>query len=130
MHEPKQNKNDYAFELEFFECLHGRLPKDPSVVEILGGLYSKTGRIDEGLKMDRKLVRLTPDNATAHYNLACSLALKRRKADAVRALQKAVELGYHDIDWMQSDPDLQNLQEHPAYQALVSELEQRQGKFR
>ena len=45
---------------------------------MLGGLYTKQGRIADGLKMDRKLVRLRPDNATAHYNLACSLALSRR----------------------------------------------------
>ena len=49
--------------------------------------------------MDRKFVRLAPINPTAHYNLACSLALKKRKADAVRALPRsAVELGYRDLD--------------------------------
>lgn len=116
------SENDYSFEIEFYEGLLGRLPKDTEVIEILGGLYSKTGRVDDGLKMDRKLVRLMPDNATAHYNLGCSLALKRRKADAVRALRKAVDLGYIDLEWMRDDPDLKPLQSHPAFQGLLDEM--------
>ena len=79
------------------------------MVELLGGLYTRQGRIADGLKMDRKLVKLQPDNATAHYNLACSLALSKRKNDALRELRQAVKLGYRDFDWMQQDPDLEAL---------------------
>jgi Flp pilus assembly protein TadD len=63
--------------------------------------------------MDRRLVRLLPTNATAHYNLACSLALARRKAEALRSLRHAVELGYRDFDWIQQDPALDGLKKHP-----------------
>lgn len=121
------SEDDYTFEIQFYESLLGNLPKDTEVIEILGGLYSKTGRVDEGLKMDRRLVRLMPDNATAHYNLGCSLALKRRKADAVRALRKAVELGYSDLEWMRDDPDLKPLQSHPAFQSLLDDMAGKQA---
>ena len=72
--------------------------------------------------MDRRLVRLRPSNATAHYNLACSLALVKRKADALRALREAVKLGYNDFDWMQQDPDLDGLKDHPEFVALLNQL--------
>lgn len=121
-------EKEYSFEIEFFESLIGRLPKDADVIEILGGLYSKTGRVDDSLKMDRRLVRLKPDNATAHYNLGCSLALKHRKADAVRSLRKAIDLGYRDVEWMRGDPDLQPLHGHPAFQALLEEMEKQSGQ--
>src|SRR4051812_15748092 len=104
---------DTAFEIAFFEAVLRREPDFVEVVEILGGLYTKQGRIADGLKMDRKLVKLQPGNATAHYNLACSLALSRRKSDALRSLQQAVSLGYRDFDWMQQDPDLEGLKHHP-----------------
>jgi len=71
--------HDLEFETRFFEAVHRRDPRFTDVIELLGGLYTKQGRIAEGLKMDRKLVRLEPDNATAHYNLACSLALVRQE---------------------------------------------------
>jgi hypothetical protein len=72
--------------------------------------------------MDRRLVKLQPRNATAHYNLACSLALSKRKSDALRSLRAAIELGYADLDWMQQDPDLDPLKEHPAFVALLDQL--------
>lgn len=114
---------DLTFETQFFEAVHKRDPQYTDVIEILGGLYTRQGRIAEGLKMDRKLVRLKPGDATAHYNLGCSLALSRRKADALRALETAIGLGYRDYDWMQQDPDLEGLRNHPLFQNLLARLQ-------
>jgi hypothetical protein len=118
----KGKGSDPAFEIAFFESVLRRDPGYVDVVEILGGLYTKQGRIADGLKMDRKLVKLQPSNATAHYNLACSLALSRRKADALRSLRQAVHFGYRDFDWMQQDPDLEDLKQHPEFLSLLAQL--------
>jgi hypothetical protein len=119
---PKEKKSDPEFEILFFESILRRDAGYVQVVEILGGLYTRQGRIADGLRMDRKLVRLQPGNATAHYNLACSLALSKRKTDALRALGEAVKLGYNDFDWMQQDPDLEPLKEHPLFLQLLETL--------
>jgi len=118
-------KEDPAFEITFYESVLRRDPRYAEVVEILGGLYTKTGRIADGLRMDRRLVRLEPDNATAHYNLACSLALSRRKSDALRTLGRAIELGYTDHDWMSQDPDLETLKGDREFLALLARLKPR-----
>jgi tetratricopeptide (TPR) repeat protein len=115
-------KEDPSFDIAFFESVLKREPGYEDVIELLGGLYTKTGRIADGLKMDRKLVKLQPDNATARYNLACSLALSKRKADALRALLEAVKLGYTDYDWMSQDPDLENLKNASEFKALLTQL--------
>ena len=115
-------KEDPAFEIKFFESILRRDAAYTEVIEILGGLYTKTGRIADGLKMDRKLVRLLPTNATAHYNLACSLALSKRKAAALRSLEEAVKLGYDDLEWMTQDPDLEGLKTDPVFQKLLKQL--------
>jgi predicted Zn-dependent protease len=119
---PKAKGSDPSFEIKFFEDVLRRDPDYAEVVEILGGLYTKHGRVADGLKMDRKLVRLQPANATAHYNLACSLVLSRRKADALRTLRQAVTLGYRDFEWMEQDPDLEPLKAHPEFVALLAQL--------
>ena len=119
---PKPKVHDPEFEIRFFESVLRRLPNYATVVELLGGLYTRQGRIADGLRMDRKLVKLQPQNATAHYNLACSLALSKRKSDALRELQQAVKLGYSDFDWMQQDPDLDVLKHHPEFQSLLRTL--------
>ncbi len=116
----KSPKDD--FEITFFEGILKRSPKDTEVLEILGGLYTKDGRIDDGLRMDRKLVRLLPDNPTAHYNLACSFALKNKEAKAIETLRTAIDLGYTDKEWMLQDPDLKSLKQHPAFNDLVKKL--------
>jgi tetratricopeptide (TPR) repeat protein len=114
--------DDPEFEMRFFESVLKRDAQYTEVVELLGGLYTKHGRIADGLRMDRKLVKLLPDNATAHYNLACSLALLKRKSDAIKSLRHAVSLGYTDFDWMQQDPDLDGLKQDPAFNALLTQL--------
>jgi tetratricopeptide (TPR) repeat protein len=119
---PKETVRDLEFEIQFFETVLRRSPRYVRVVEILGGLYTRQGRVADGLKMDRKLVRLQPGNATAHYNLACSLALSKRRSDALRVLRRAVQLGYRDLDWMLQDPDLESLKGHQGFHELVSVL--------
>lgn len=116
-------KHDFSFEVQFFESLYRRTRADTRVIEVLGHLYTREGRVDEGLRMDRRLVRLKPSDPTAHYNLACSLALKERKRDAVLALRQAISLGYRDFNWMRADPDLKSLQQYRGYQDLLLELE-------
>ena len=115
-------KSDPEFEISFYESVLRRDGRYTEVIELLGGLYTKQGRIADGLKMDRKLVKLQPANSTAHYNLACSLALSRRKGDALRSLRHAVALGYRDFDWMLQDPDLEELKTHPEFVALLEQL--------
>src|SRR6476620_12321880 len=115
-------KSDPQFEIAFYESVLRRDASYTDVIELLGGLYTRQGRIADGLKMDRKLVKLQPENATARYNLACSLALSKRKNDALRELRQAVQLGYRDFDWMQQDPDLEALKHHPEFQALLQTL--------
>lgn len=117
-------KEDHSFDISFYESILRRDPSYVEVVEILGGLYTKAGRISDGLKMDRKLVRLQPENATAHYNLACSLALSKRPTDALATLAQAIALGYDDAEWMSSDPDLAPLHARPDFLSLLDLVRQ------
>jgi tetratricopeptide (TPR) repeat protein len=118
----KTTKPDPQFEIEFYEAILRRSPDYTEVVGLLGALYTRVGRIADGLKMDRRLVRLEPDNPTAHYNLACSLALCKRRPAALQSLRKAVSLGYDDVDWMLQDPDLEILKPDPEFQQLLGQL--------
>jgi len=117
------SKDQQSFEIAFYESILKRDPKFAEVIELLGGLYTNAGRIDDGLRMDRRLVRLKPEHPVVHYNLACSLALKGRAKDALDSLEKAVELGYDDLQWMRDDPDLESLRNYPAYQRIIHKLE-------
>ncbi len=113
---------DLQFEIDFCRSILKRDTRNIPVMEMLAGFLTKSGQIDEGLEMDQQIVELDPDNAISHYNLACSLALKNRAAEALAALRMALERGYDDFDWLMKDNDLLSLHQNPAFSALVSEF--------
>ena len=117
-------KEEHSFEIGFYESVLRREPDYADVIELLGGLYTKAGRVADGLEMDNRLVRMRPDNAMARYNLACSLALAGRKAGALASLARAIALGYDDAAWMAKDADLACLKDEPAFLALLAKLKQ------
>lgn len=87
---------------------------------LLADFYTKDGFIAEGLALDQRIVQLLPDNAIAHYNLACSQCLSDQLPEALESLRCALQLGYTDIKWMCEDPDLKNLHGHPDFGALLN----------
>ena len=117
----EQKEIDHAdlVEMDFLEKVMGRLPQDIDVMEALGDLYTRAGRYEDGLALDRKLAELEPDDMTIWYNLGCSLALLNQRDAALKALRRAVELGYSDYEWMSRDHDLQSLREDGEFNTLL-----------
>lgn len=111
------------FLAEFLAVEVRRNPRNVDALAELGQAYSRLGRLEEGLSVDRQLVRLVPENPTAHYNLACSLALLGRPDEALDALERAVELGYDDAEFLQEDDDLASLRGEERFRRLVRRLE-------
>jgi non-specific serine/threonine protein kinase/serine/threonine-protein kinase len=109
-------------ELQFLEKIADRLPGDVEVLQALADLYTKTGKFEEGLKVDQMLSQQLPGDHLVWYNLGCSYALTNQHDEAFEALTKAVELGYGDYDWMKSDADLKNLRRDPRFESLLSWL--------
>ena len=106
---------DALWETELLERLVAALPGDAALTSALANHYSDWGRIRESVAMDRRTVELLPRSPTAWYNLACSCSLAQRAPEAVRALERAVELGFDDWTVMAEDDDLEWLRERPEY---------------
>lgn len=111
------------FLAEFLEISTRHRPENVDALAELGHVYTRLGRLAEGLEIDRRLVRLVPDNPTVHYNLACSLALCGALHPALDALEAAVGLGYADAGFLLEDEDLRGLRGEPRFTALVERLQ-------
>jgi tetratricopeptide (TPR) repeat protein len=111
------------FEIEF---LGGVLERDPYLVEALraqaNNLAAK-GHSARALQLDRRLVGLTPENAIAWYNLACSYAVLGMIDPAFAALQRSLELGYRLIHRLRRDSDLKTLHGDPRFARLLRRFE-------
>lgn len=123
--DPAFERLGWEFLADFLELARARQPRNVDLLAELGSTYTHLGRYREGLAVDRRVVELAPDNATAHYNLACSLALCDEGDAALDALEQAVERGYDDAAFMASDEDLRSLRAMPRFDELVRRLEKR-----
>jgi hypothetical protein len=107
------------FEIGFNEKVLLGEPDNVLALESLGNAYTRCGRVEDGLGIDRRLVTLLPESAIARYNLACSLSLLARVDEAIEALTSAVRLGYRDFEYLERDPDLENVRRDARYRAVI-----------
>jgi Flp pilus assembly protein TadD len=107
------------------EFLGLELQRHPENLEALAEraeVLTRLGRLEEGRAHDRRLCELVPGDPTAHYNLACSLALLGHLEDALSELELAVELGYDDPAHLARDEDLVRLRGMQRFLDLIARL--------
>ncbi len=122
------SREDLDFEISFYERLLKKRPDFINALVALGDAYTKRGRYEDGLKVDKRLVRLKPDDPLVHYNLACSYSLLKMAESALSALKKAIRLGYRDFAFMERDPDLEYIRKDPRYKELLFEYAKKRAK--
>jgi tetratricopeptide (TPR) repeat protein len=113
------------FEIEFYKGILEHHPDYVEVLRILGFGLTQARRYSEALEVDLRLVRLRPNDPVAHYNLACSYAQSLQTDHAIKALRRAMELGYRDFRHIRQDRDLDPIRSDPRYQQLIREYEGR-----
>jgi len=69
-----------------------------------------------------RLVAAIPDRPEGHYNLACAMSRMRRVAEAMAALNDAVDHGWRDVPHMVMDPDLAGIRSRAEFAALVERV--------
>lgn len=117
--------NQLDFELEFFSGILERNPDYVDILRVMGTNLTQKGRYAQGLQIDKRLIQLRPNDALAHYNLACSYALLKKGDQALKTLRRAIELGYRDFRYMREDRDLDYVRDDPRFRQLLREYESR-----
>jgi Flp pilus assembly protein TadD len=123
---PSKNKKaeseQLAFEIRFYSELLERYPDYVDVLRVFGNLLTRHGHYQQGLEVDRRLVRLRPHDAVARYNLACSYCLLGNHDQALQELRRAFELGYDDFTFLSKDHDLEGLRDDRRFKILLREF--------
>ncbi|MEE9584886.1 MAG: hypothetical protein V3W51_05325 [Candidatus Brocadiales bacterium] len=105
--------------------LEGVLENNPNYVDCLlylGNAYTASGRYEEGLKIDKRLVELMREDPIVHYNLACSYSLVGNIDAAIKELETSVMLGYKDVQHIEEDEDLERLRGDKRYRELMDKI--------
>lgn len=124
----RANQRDLDTKIQFIEGIVRRDPEYVDALQLLGDHYTQRGRFPEGLKVDERLARLEPENSLVFYNLACSYSLTEQFDRAMLALEKAIQLGYRDFNWLARDPDLKKLRQQPAYRDIQNKINRLKSK--
>jgi hypothetical protein len=75
---------------------------------------------EEAREVCRQMIVLMPKAAEPQYNLACAYGRLGRKDEALKALEKAVELGFDDAAHIEKDDDLAPFREEARFRELVA----------
>jgi tetratricopeptide (TPR) repeat protein len=122
MEKDLQRDDTLEFEIQFYEGVIEKKGNFLQALMALGDLYTKKGDFVKGLEIDRKLALMRPDDSLVLYNLACSLSLVQKIDEAFEVIQKAIQCGYDDLDYLLKDKDLENLLRDPRFQPYFSRL--------
>lgn len=78
------------------------------------------GRDDEALAWMQKIIDEDPSDAGNWYDFSCLYTRMNRIEDAMKALEKAFELGYRNFGHLEYDYDMDRLRNLPRYKELVT----------
>jgi len=126
----RQETRALDLQIKFMEGIVRRAPDYVDALQLLGDQYTQRGKYARSLEVDERLSRLQPDDPLVYYNLACSYSLNRQFDLAVAALEKALNLGYRDLNWLAKDPDLRQLRKHSLFQRIQDKIRRMKVKVR
>lgn len=110
------------FEIGFYERLLRSYPAFIDVLIALGDAYTRRGLHEQGLRVDLRLTELRTSDPLVWYNLACSYSLLQQVDESLGALRRSIELGYTDVRYFQTDPDLRHLRQSPKYHQFLQSI--------
>jgi serine/threonine protein kinase len=104
---------------------HSRNPLSAAdAMRALGISLAHRNRYAEADKLFREMLEHSdPDfRPSMWYSYACTAAAAQDTDGALRYLHEAISAGYHDLDKLSFDADLQGLRDNPKFQQLVADL--------
>jgi non-specific serine/threonine protein kinase len=97
------------------------VPEDARARILLASDYADLDREADAIREANLAMLLRPNEATVHYNAACTFCSLNKKEEAMEALKNAWKAGFRDSDWARRDPDLGLLHDDPEFDKLYPE---------
>ncbi len=90
-----------------------------------GETKKATAILDSNLATFKRLSNDNPEDSHNPLAVATILAMQNNTEEALSWLRISIELGYAEYRWLNVDPTLDNLRNHPGFRNIMDNLEER-----
>ena len=114
----KKNKPEEAIR-NYKMALHHNKSFEEAYIN-LSTAYLRKKNFIPALKTLNTLESLNPNHPLLHYNFACYYSLLDNIPKGIKSLGIAISYGFSNYRNLETDPDIDNLRQHPGFQKLLS----------
>ena len=105
---------------------HLRLnPHDARAYYLGGGCHAVLGDQDRALEWARRALEISPRDGGVLYNVACTFLHAGMIEEALDLLERAAAGGWGNRAWLEQDPDMDPIRDHPRFRNLLERLNRR-----
>ena len=97
-------------------------PDDARAWYLSAAALVRLGQTDQALERGRRAFAVDPEDAGVLYNLGCAYALAGLSDAAIDHLNKAVQNGFGQREWLENDSALDPIRGDPRFDALMRKL--------
>ena len=94
-------------------------PDDARACQLGATMAASLGEAEAATAYARRALTINPEDPLLLYNISCMYALLGNPNEALDCLEKAVDKGYGQKDWVEHDSDLDSLRDLPRFQRIV-----------
>jgi serine/threonine protein kinase/Tfp pilus assembly protein PilF len=94
-------------------------PDDARASQLGATVAANIGEREAATNYARRALTINPDDPLLLYNISCMYALLGNPNEALDCLEKAVDKGYGQKDWVEHDSDLNSLRDLPRFKTIV-----------
>jgi TolB-like protein/Flp pilus assembly protein TadD len=102
-------------------------PLDGRALQLGTTNAARLGLRDKARDLAERALKARPDAFSSYYNVACAYSILGDVDDALALLDRAVQHGRGNLEWIEQDPDFDNLRSDPRFDAIVNRIRANRG---
>ena len=97
-------------------------PQDGRALQLGTVIAARLGLRDKARDFAARAIEARPDSFATYYNVACAYSVLGDVDDALVMLDRAVQHGRGNLEWIGHDPDFDALRSDPRFDALLDRI--------
>jgi adenylate cyclase len=102
-------------------------PQDGRALQLATVVAARLGRRERAREFAERVLTVRPNSFSTFYNVACAYAIMGDIDEALEMLDHAVQHGRGNLEWIEHDPDFDNLRSDPRFDAILDRIRASRG---